>query len=317
MFFPPLPADDAKAEGEAQGADLAVTAAAAAAPAQPSPHAPSPAQQAADNAASSSSDDDSDEDEDDGEGEEDIFGESVMGQLADSLRAALQARAGGREASPSPPPDRVRKRDQLGGAEALKWQPEIKVPEQKQPVRVHPGAGADKEKGLAKQVGSWIPSSALVCPRVCPVRCVGVCRGVQPGKGQHARTVIDACLALFVAKRGTSVFSRTWGRLGAALVAMPQPDRLTTGVLRGQQPQWQLPVVAGTAVIIWVLLLHHTDSGTTLWPTAFSSTPDRMPSLCSKHTSCQQRTCSSARHLQQHQHKISSRDPTCTLRTGP
>lgn len=75
-----------------------------------------------------------------------------MGQLADSLRAALQARAGGREASPSPPPDRVRKRDQLGGAEALKWQPEIKVPEQKQPVRVHPGAGADKEKGLAKQL---------------------------------------------------------------------------------------------------------------------------------------------------------------------
>ncbi len=240
MFVPPIPADDATAKEKEQdgtAAPLAATVAAAATPAQPTAHAPSPAQQAADAAASSSSDDDSDGDEDDGEGEEDIFGESVMGQLADSLRAALQARAGGREASPSPPPDRVRKRDQLGGPEALRWQPEVKVPEQKQPVRVHPGAGADKEKGLAKQVrGRAVPAKTerVLTGRLTAFArqlslCMGECR--MPGEP------LKRWAAVASARR------RDWCE--AALLAWPS---LTTGVLNhgARQPQRQLPTTAGT-----------------------------------------------------------------------
>ncbi|KAG2442347.1 hypothetical protein HXX76_002433 [Chlamydomonas incerta] len=104
----------------------------------------------------------SDDDSDDGD---DILGPNLMGQLASSLRAALQARAGTREDSPAPEAARGGSDAGASGREeaklglecdpaAIRWQPEVKPgPELvKGPVRVAPGVGAEKEKGLAKKV---------------------------------------------------------------------------------------------------------------------------------------------------------------------
>lgn len=102
---------------------------------------------------------DSDEDSDD----EDILGPNLMGQLASSLRAALQARAGTREDSPAPEAARGGGGSGSGpdaklGLEcdpaAIRWQPEVKPGAElvKGLQRVAPGVGAEKEKGLAKKV---------------------------------------------------------------------------------------------------------------------------------------------------------------------
>ncbi|KXZ44277.1 hypothetical protein GPECTOR_70g508 [Gonium pectorale] len=73
---------------------------------------------------------------------------------------ALRARGGGREASPSPAPlepeagPSGRKLGLSSDPNAIRWQPEVRQPQElvKAPQRLAPGTGADKEKGLAKQL---------------------------------------------------------------------------------------------------------------------------------------------------------------------
>ncbi|KAG2433496.1 hypothetical protein HYH02_012614 [Chlamydomonas schloesseri] len=113
--------------------------------------------------------DDSDSEDGSDDDNDDILGPNLMGQLASSLRAALQARAGTREGSPVPEAVRgsgsgagrrqqgEEQQPKLGlecDPAAIRWQPEVRpAPELvKGPQRVAPGVGAEKEKGLAKKV---------------------------------------------------------------------------------------------------------------------------------------------------------------------
>ncbi|GLI69748.1 hypothetical protein VaNZ11_014426 [Volvox africanus] len=110
--------------------------------------------------------DDRGNNDDDGEsddvGDGDVFRSNFMGQLALSLKAALNVRAGVRKASPAAGSSHPK----LGIAsdpEAIRWKPETQrqnVPRPGASTRVAPGVGATKEKGLAQQL--------LAPPRVKP-----------------------------------------------------------------------------------------------------------------------------------------------------
>ncbi|GFR40687.1 hypothetical protein Agub_g1278 [Astrephomene gubernaculifera] len=105
-------------------------------------------EESSDRSSSSDSDDD------------DILGPNLMGQLASSLRAALHARAGVRDVSPSPPAEQLltsASEPKLGlgsEPEAIRWQAEtdrVKAGSSSQ-KRLAAGTVAEKEKGLAKQL---------------------------------------------------------------------------------------------------------------------------------------------------------------------
>ncbi|PNH03485.1 Deoxynucleotidyltransferase terminal-interacting protein 2 [Tetrabaena socialis] len=98
--------------------------------------------------------------DDDDDSDDDIVGPNLMDQLALSLRAALQARSGAREASPPPGAAKQLQREpeqKLGlssNPDHIQWQPDLQRVKELVPAhqRVAPGTGGDKESGLAKQL---------------------------------------------------------------------------------------------------------------------------------------------------------------------